>query len=154
KIADFGIAKSAGRRRATTSPGLAHGKLRYMAPEQLRAAPVTRRTDVFAAAIVLYELTTGRRLFGELSDFDVMRRIVEGQIAPPSSVVARYPLVLERIVMKALERDPRGRFATCDEMRVALDAFARQAGLDVCKARVRDLMQRLFSEEIAMWNLA
>ncbi|MCW5837256.1 MAG: serine/threonine protein kinase, partial [Labilithrix sp.] len=64
RLVDFGIARATGvRRGSSTGEGDLKGKLAYMAPEQIRREPVTRKTDIFAAGIVLWELLTGRRLF-------------------------------------------------------------------------------------------
>src|SRR3989442_1525850 len=62
RVLDFGIAKARGRLQPTTQTGQVKGKLAYMAPEQILGDDVTRRTDVYAAAVILWEALTGRRL--------------------------------------------------------------------------------------------
>jgi len=76
KVCDFGIAKAATRRRETVR-GVVKGKFSYMSPEQCRATPLDRRSDVFSIGILLYELTTLTRLFDGTSDFEVMRKPLE-----------------------------------------------------------------------------
>src|SRR5262249_50261889 len=61
RVFDFGIARATQREADTTDQGTVHGTLAYMAPEQLRAAPIDRRTDIFAMGIVAWEMLTGRR---------------------------------------------------------------------------------------------
>jgi serine/threonine-protein kinase len=93
-----------------------------MAPEQLRQDPVDRRTDVFAAGIVLWELLTGQKMIDvekrELKD--VMQAILEHRPAPPSTI-APVPPALEALVMRALEPDPAARWPSADAMANALE---------------------------------
>ena len=87
KIIDFGIAKSA-IRIAETNPNMGFGKFGYMAPEQLiRGGIVDKRTDIYAAGVVLYELLTGERLFTfpEGADYrQIARMVTQGKFKPPS----------------------------------------------------------------------
>ncbi|NUO50009.1 MAG: serine/threonine protein kinase, partial [Polyangiaceae bacterium] len=85
RVVDFGIAKAATRAQ-TTQEGQIKGKLGYMAPEQLRAQPVDRRTDVFAAAIVLAEMLSGKRLFDGDDAGAIVGRILLGKVPAPSSL--------------------------------------------------------------------
>jgi serine/threonine-protein kinase len=116
KVLDFGIAHAVDR-STRTETGQIKGKFEYMSPEQVRAAPLDRRSDVFALGIVLYELSTGRRLFKRANPADVVRAISEGDVVPPSRLVADYPPSLERVCMRALAQAPEDRYATSAEMR-------------------------------------
>lgn len=118
KLMDFGIATSAWRR--DPDGGQMKGTRGYMAPEVItgeRAAD--ERVDLFAAAVVLYELTTGRRLY-EGTAVQVMTAIVEAPVAPPSTQAKGYPEALEAVVLRALSRRAEDRYATAEAMSSAL----------------------------------
>ena len=108
KLVDFGVAKAVGRVSEATRAGQLKGKFGYMSPEQARGKPVDRRSDVFSLGIVLFELTTSRRLFRGDSDIETLRLVISAQVPRPSSLDPTYPPELERIVLRALERDLAG----------------------------------------------
>src|SRR5262249_52780710 len=122
KIVDFGIAKSA-MRTAETNPKMGFGKYGYMAPEQLvQGAKVDRRTDVYAAGVLLYELLTNRRMFifPEGADYRQMARIVaQGQHSKPSDIDPALR-ELDDLVLRAVAPDPDARYQTAEELRDAL----------------------------------
>src|SRR5204862_12593 len=80
KVVDFGIAKVQGSRSLQTEVGVVRGKMAYMAPEQLRSGQLDGRADQFALGIVLYELTTGSRLFLRENDLATAQAVVAGDI--------------------------------------------------------------------------
>ncbi|AUX42678.1 protein kinase [Sorangium cellulosum] len=120
RVLDFGIARAAVRSQVSRE-GQLKGKLSYMAPEQLRGDPLTRRTDIYAAAVVLWEVLTGRRLFTGDNDAVIFGRILEGVIQPPSAFID-VPAEVDQVVLRGLERDPRQRYASALEMATALEA--------------------------------
>jgi serine/threonine protein kinase len=146
KVLDFGIASYA-QRSAETRVGIVKGKVRYLAPEQLQARPADRRSDLFALAIVLWELTVGERPFDSDNDWAVLRAICDADAPRPSSRVADYPRELEAIVMKGLRRDPDARFATVEELRAALAGFAAARGIDCATDVVAGKLRRWLREE-------
>ncbi|AKF05408.1 serine/threonine-protein kinase [Sandaracinus amylolyticus] len=123
KLLDFGIAYSKESRQHAQG-GVAPGKLGYMAPEQLTEARPDRRTDVYAAGVVLHELLTGERLFGRSSDAEIVNAVLEERVPRPSERVPGLAISreVEDICMCALARDPAHRFATAEQMRDALRA--------------------------------
>jgi eukaryotic-like serine/threonine-protein kinase len=128
KLLDFGIAKATKQSSVATVTGEVKGKFAYMAPEQVLGTVMDRRTDLFAAGIMLYTLTVGRHPFKHHNDAGVLHAITSESPAPkPSSFVPDYPPALEAVVMKALEKRIERRFATADEMRVALEAAVSAA---------------------------
>jgi serine/threonine-protein kinase len=129
KVLDFGIAKAADR-ITRTEAGQLKGKFEYMSPEQCRGQDLDRRADVFSLGVVLYELTTGRRLFKRRTQLETLKAITEEPVVPPARVRADYPAALELVVMKALSRRRDDRHASASELRreiVAAIASARPA---------------------------
>jgi len=118
RVLDFGVAKAVGRMHSTRD-GQLKGKLAYMSPEQIRGE-VTRASDVFAAAVVLWETLTGQDLFGSENEGATLHRLLNEPIQPPSKLRAEIPSELDEVVMRGLERDPSNRFATAEDMARAL----------------------------------
>jgi serine/threonine-protein kinase len=144
KLTDFGIAHA---NSSATAPGMLKGKYAYMAPEQARGEPVDVRTDVFALGITLWELLTGARLFEGASDIAVLRAVQESTIAPPSRLNPEVPPALSAIVLKALTREPRGRYQTAGELEEALSQFVVQTARALEDTRVDLFMRPLYPEE-------
>jgi serine/threonine protein kinase len=123
-VLDFGVAKAAGRFH-TTEEGKVKGKLPYMAPEQLRGQPLTRKVDVYAAGAMLWETMVGRRLFAGSNEGEVLEQILFGEIHPPSALRSSSPTAIDGVVMKALSRSAADRYASAAELADALErAFA------------------------------
>ncbi len=124
RLLDFGIAKGRGRLQ-TTRAGQLKGKLSYMAPEQILGEEPDRRTDVYSAAVVLWEALTGRRLFPGSDkgsdDFDLIPTILEADIEPPSAVVPTIPPQLDGIVMYGLNRERTARYSSARDFAIALE---------------------------------
>ncbi len=143
KLVDFGVAKAMGRMSEATSAGQLKGKFGYMSPEQAMAKKVDRRSDVFALGIVLFELTTGRRLFRGEHDAETLHLVVSGKIPKPSSIEPGYPVELENIVLRALERDPQKRFQTALEFQQALESYLKSQRIFVARAGVANLLKKV-----------
>ncbi len=148
KVVDFGIAQAADR-FTLTEAGQVKGKAAYMSPEQCLRQPVDRRTDVFALGVVLYELSTGHRLFGGALESRILSCLQQEQVQPPSSVVKGYPAELEQICMRALRFEVAERFASADEMRRALVRFQRGRVGDILpEEQLKRCMHALFQDRI------
>jgi TonB family protein len=145
KVLDFGIAKGALNVTDTLS-GVLKGKVSYMAPEQVNAAPdVDRRADIFSAGVVLWELLTGEKLFkGDV--METLRSVMAAPIQPPSFAARGIPTELDRIVLKALSRLPEHRYETALEMNKALSDFVRRSGSIIRRDDVAARMQEFFGE--------
>ncbi len=150
KLLDFGIAKAASQSQLT-KVGVRKGKASYMSPEQCRAEPLDRRSDVFSIGILLWELTTMRGLFRADNEMAVMNFISNQDATPPSSVVEGYPEELERIVMKALARDRDERYASARELQNDLEAFVRDGRLGCTSGALARMMRSLFGEKPLPW---
>jgi serine/threonine protein kinase len=132
RLVDFGVAKAASRLEQTAD-GQIKGKLAYMPPEQIESRPIDRRVDVYAASVVLWEILVGRRLFAAEGPGAVINRVLAMPVVAPSKAAPDVPEVLDAVVMRGLSRDPAERFATADEMALALEdvlapATAREVG--------------------------
>ena len=148
KVLDFGIARVDDRANKTKA-GELKGKFQYMSPEQCKSRPLDRRSDVFALGTVLYELTTGCRLFARDSALETMRAITEEMVVPPSRVIPEYPAELEGICLRALAPEPSDRFSTMAEMRRELLAYlSRESRADATEALAAE-MRRVFADRIA-----
>jgi serine/threonine protein kinase len=128
RVVDFGVAKAIGRLQ-TTREGQLKGKAAYMAPEQIRGLPVDRRTDVYAASVVLWETLVGERLFSSPHAMGVMNAVFEKRVPPVSEACRGVPVELDAIVAKGLSRDPDLRFPTATAMAVALEGALRPASI-------------------------
>ena len=123
KLIDFGVAK-ARLRTHKTRDGTIKGKVSYMSPEQGRGDELDHRSDIFSLGIVLWELTTTRKLYYGSNDFAILRQIVHKNPPRPSWLVPGYPAPLEAIVMRALSRNIGKRYQSARELADDLDQFA------------------------------
>jgi len=153
KLVDFGIAKAA-TRAGVTRDGALKGKIAYMSPEQCRSRPLDRRSDVFSLAILLWELTTFRRLFRADSDYDQLEMITSTDAPPPSKFRVDYPPALEKIVMKGLRRDPAERYQTVEDMQLELEELARELRLVISSVSLGRYVRGLFREQADAWAAA
>jgi serine/threonine protein kinase len=120
RVIDFGIAKAADSVQITRD-GELRGKLWYMAPEQLNGGKITRKVDLYAASVVLWEVLTGERLFDADNKSAVLENILHRPVPPPSEIAPDLPGDLDAIVLRGLARDPDDRFASAREMALALE---------------------------------
>jgi eukaryotic-like serine/threonine-protein kinase len=146
RVLDFGIAKTV-TQAIETDVGALAGKLPYMAPEQLRKSALDRRTDVFAAGVVLWEALVGKRLFGSTQPNSpaTMLEVLERTIVPPSRLRADIPESVDVAVLRALNREPTERFASAREFALALEA----TGLVCGQTMVAECLRKLCAERLA-----
>lgn len=126
RVLDFGVAKAA-MRIGSTRDNQMKGKLSYMSPEQLNGKAVDRRTDIFAAAVVLWETAVGKRLFEGADAGEIFAKVLASEIPEPRSLVPSVPKALNDVIMKGLQRDPERRFQTAREFAIALEGAASPA---------------------------
>ncbi|MBS2025364.1 MAG: serine/threonine protein kinase [Deltaproteobacteria bacterium] len=125
KLIDLGLAQPLGPTGVVTSPdGALRGTPAYMAPEQVKARPLSPKSDLFSAGVLLWELLANRPLFADESQFETLRRVRELPAPPLRSVWPEAPTSFERLLVRALAKDEAQRFESAEEFAAAL----RQAG--------------------------
>ncbi|XYH99641.1 serine/threonine protein kinase [Sorangium sp. So ce1128] len=154
KIVDFGVAKSSVQGLEDTRDRQVKGKLPYMSPEQASGEQVDWRTDIFAAGVILFELTTGRRLFKGANDRETLELICEQDYPLPSEVCPGYSPALERIVMKALAKEREARYQSAREMQSDLERVIREEQIPASQVSLTHWMQSLFEEKLSQQNEA
>ncbi len=154
KIVDFGIAKSEKATAEDTKDGALKGKVPYMSPEQAAGKDIDLRSDIFAVGVVLFELTTGKRLFKGQNEFETLKLILESDYPAPSDVRPDYPKPLERIVMRALAKRREDRYQSAREMQADLEAFVREERIACSAVNLTHWMQMLFADKLAQQNEA
>src|SRR5262245_14749383 len=172
KILDFGIARLA--TGDVTHPGRLMGTPNYMAPEQVTGGAVDGRADQFSLAVTLYHLLTGERPFNGESITAISYQVVNIMPPPPSRLNPSLPPDVDRVLARALAKEPAARFATCQDfaagLATALSTWSDAAGRAMERTLVseggirqvwlgargpRDLFDRLGSPvALARWALA
>ena len=149
KLTDFGLASST-LKLEKTAPGIIYGKVAYMSPEQARGEKLDGRSDMYATAIVLWELLTGRQLFppGKDQPQDLLSRAKNPEVMRPSKRAPRVPADLDEICLKALASSKTDRYADCDEMRMALQTWLAHNAPTTDGTRMSSFLQELFAEDI------
>jgi eukaryotic-like serine/threonine-protein kinase len=160
RLVDFGVAKAVGRLQ-TTREGQLKGKAAYMAPEQVRGGEVTRQADVFAAAVVLWEALTGRRLFQGNSDAETIYRLLDAELEAPSKITPSIPAALDAVVLRGLARNAADRYTSALEMAIDLEktvgmVSSREVGAwvhEMAGARLDERNQQVLAIEQSSSNI-
>ncbi len=119
KVADFGVARIDDSHM--TSAGSVIGTPQYMAPEQLLGEAIDHRADLFASAIILFELLTGERPFKGRSTTELMFQITQGKPRDITELAPDLPASIREVVMRALARDPDDRYENAAAFAAALE---------------------------------
>ena len=133
KVLDFGIAKLVQGEQLDqleTQAGTVFGTPRYMSPEQAQGKTLDARSDLYAVGVLLYQLLTGQPPFVDDDAVIVMAKHIRERPVPPLRVVPEQPIPpsLNRLVMKAIEKDPQRRFQSAEQMMMALDVCLDEVG--------------------------
>jgi serine/threonine protein kinase len=143
KVADFGIAKTRDR-QSDPDARVIKGKYFYMSPEQASAEVIDRRSDLYSAGIVLFELLTGERPYRAASLRGLLDEVRAAAVPPPSSLRADLPPALDAIVARATARDPGDRYDDARGMGADLDAYLEDClGVEArrfCRRRLASLV--------------
>ena len=146
KVLDFGIA-TATERLSQTEAGQIKGKYAYMSPEQCMGKPLDRRSDIFSLGIVLYELSTCRRLFKRKSDMATMQAVCHDPILPIAFHEA-YPEALKHIILKATAKSPDERYLTALALQTALNHVSHTLCKDPLQSSLSIIMRGLFPTQM------
>jgi serine/threonine-protein kinase len=146
RLTDFGIAKAVSRASSTVS-GLIKGKISYCSPEQAHAAPVDRRSDLWSAGIVAWELVAGRKLYG--TNDKALLEIVKADPPRVKTVAPDVPEALDDAIERVLKLDPDRRTPTAAALARDLAEAARPAGLLADREEVAEQVARLAGPTLA-----
>lgn len=135
KVLDFGIAKATSS-TVHTATGIVKGKIAYMSPEQMVGESVDRRADIYSVGCMLWAAAVEKKLWKDMSDVQIMRAVMNGEVPPPQSVNPLCDPELSRITMKALAFDSSDRYQSAFQLQEELEHFCEQRAIP---NRPRDL---------------
>ncbi|MHB8483889.1 MAG: serine/threonine protein kinase [Nitrospiria bacterium] len=147
KLVDFGIAKAASSNHHTRT-GTLKGKLSYLSPEQAWGKPVDQRSDLFSLGIVLHEMLTERRLFKGENEISTIEKVRTAVIPAPSSIKPFLPKILDEIVLKALARQPSGRFQNGGDFEEHLEHYLQTLSVAPTAKDISSYLRSLYQSEI------
>jgi hypothetical protein len=146
KLTDFGIALAA--TKAPKGGQVLRGKPCYVAPEQASGSSGDPRSDIFSVGAVLYEMLTGVRPFEGENDAETLDRIKTHDVPPPSTHNSEIDAELDRVVLKALSRDPAQRYPRAGDLRAELSQMLHERATAFTAVELAKLMRELFAWEI------
>ena len=153
RLTDFGVARAESRISVTAGNG-PKGKIGYMSPEQVKSLPVDRRSDIYSAGVVLWEMLAGRRLYEADNDGALITKMLAGPPGGPRSVTADVPVSIDQACLRALERDPGQRYPTAAAFAEGVEQAAAAAQVVIASKRevgalIRELGLQVSPEELA-----
>jgi eukaryotic-like serine/threonine-protein kinase len=146
KVIDFGLAKARGR-ITKTAVGVLKGKLSYMSPEQAAGEQLDARSDIFSLGACFFEMLTGQMLFQRESDRATYAAVCAARIPALREFVPSLPIDLERVIRRALTKDPQGRWQTAQDFYDAIESIAYDRSLLVHRREVVDYLAGLFPRD-------
>ncbi|MBI2840203.1 MAG: TonB family protein [Acidobacteria bacterium] len=147
KLVDFGVAKAASKAHHTTH-GALKGKILYMSPEQAWGKSIDHRSDLFSLGSVVFEMSTGRKLFLGDSEISTLEAVRNGKVIPPSTLKRDFPKPLEESIVKALKLKADDRYGSASEMQKALESCLDSMHMRPSTTSVSEFMFELFGEEM------
>jgi len=134
-LTDFGVARIINDSVEHTAAGTILGSPAYMSPEQGRGERVDRRSDIYSLGVVLYELLTGQLPFDADTPFAIVLKHTTAPLPPPRQLRPDLPASLERVLLKALAKDPADRFQDAAAFGAAVRELSAGATADFAVAR-------------------
>lgn len=128
KVADFGIARLLRNSSNLTKTGTVMGSIHYFSPEQARGQEIGFPSDLYSLGIVMYEMVTGKVPFHADEDIAVALMHIQTPTPDPRKINPDVPAEFTQVLRKAMEKDPKKRFQTAEEMRKALQSTLQSMG--------------------------
>ncbi|MFI5301059.1 MAG: serine/threonine-protein kinase, partial [Polyangiales bacterium] len=148
KVLDFGIAKAVDSAMRTRT-GVVRGKPTYLAPERIRRREVTARVDVFAAGVMLLEELGRARVWPRASDAEILQRLEAGEVPSVQAIAPHAPPELARICERAIAPDPNDRYATAEDLQIAIEEYLEAHGGGATSRRIGAEIGERFAGERA-----
>ncbi|MBN2497744.1 MAG: serine/threonine protein kinase [Deltaproteobacteria bacterium] len=145
KLVDFGVAKAASQIHQTIT-GALKGKPSYMSPEQLTSKPLDGRSDIFSLGIVFWELLTHRRLYKRDNEAATLYSVINEPVPPIREIKPKVPEELERIVLRAMQKDPDKRYQTAADMALDIKNHLLEARAAADGQEIAVFMEQVLSE--------
>jgi len=130
KVTDFGIAKASSSVTITNNSTVM-GSAHYFSPEQAKASFVDCRTDIYSFGIVLYEMVTGRVPYDAESPVSVALKHIQEPVVPPVDINSNIPENLNKLILKAIEKEPIKRYQTANEMLLDLQRIQKNSAYTI-----------------------
>jgi serine/threonine-protein kinase len=143
KLTDFGVAKARNLMKDQEGEVLM-GKVQYMSPEQAQYLPTDGRSDIFSLGIVMFELLTGQPLFGSDTTTTTLQNVVYKEVPPPRVLNPDIPADIEKIILRAVERDIAKRYQSAEEMGYDLEYSMYHKGYGPTIVTLEKYLRKLF----------
>jgi TonB family protein len=151
RVIDFGIARVFGEMRLTRAGDPAMGTPWYMSPEQIQTpGEIDHLTDVYSVGVVLYELLTGRLPFDGDTQFAIHEKITRQTAPPIRTIKPSIDPALEKIVVKAMEKDPKRRFGGCGEFALEIQRYLKRGSAPATLELVSRAVERFVAKARAL----
>jgi len=147
RLVDFGIAQTTIDVR--NQIGSIKGKIRYMAPEQVRGLPLDQRADLFSVGSILYEMMTGVQVFADAGEFATIERVRKAEVTPPSQHNGAVDSALDSIIAEAMARSPADRYPSARRLGADLTHWLAVQSGPVGEDVIGDFMASLFAKRAA-----
>lgn len=142
KLTDFGLARAASNAQVSDH-GVIKGKYAYLCPEAVEGKVVDPRADVYSIGIIVWELLCGRRLFAGKTDPETVELVRKGEVPKPSTVRPEIEPELDRIVLRALAKNPKRRYQSAREMEQDLAAYLFKQNMRVTSADLANMLREM-----------
>ncbi|MEY7999567.1 Stk1 family PASTA domain-containing Ser/Thr kinase [Clostridium sp. Mt-5] len=142
KVTDFGIAKASDSVTITNSNKIM-GSAHYFSPEQAKGSFVDFRTDIYSLGIVMYEMVTGQVPYDAESPVSIALKHIQEPVVPPIKLNENVPESLNKLILKAVEKEPIRRYQTMEDMLVDLKKIENNQNLNLTEDDLNDDMTRI-----------